>query len=177
MRIFLRALEPEDYDVIHKWRQQEDVNEMIGGNKYYSSKERDKQWTMKKSVDDSNGIYLAICLSENSDMIGYCSIISIDLRNQKADLGGTIIGDAMHRGKGYGKEAQQLLLQYCFNEFPLHKVYGYALEEHHVTHRMMISLGFKVDGVLRDEVFKNGAFKSYTIFSILRDEYNAKYQV
>lgn len=109
-------------------------------------------------------------------MIGYCSIINIDLRNQKADLGGTIIGDPIYRGKGYGKEAQIMMLKYCFEELPLHKVYGYSLADHKITERMMLSLGFQIDGVLRDEVFKNGEFKSLTIYSILRNEYEVIYK-
>ncbi|HPS40261.1 MAG TPA: GNAT family protein [Candidatus Cloacimonadota bacterium] len=176
MRIYLRAFEPDDYLLTHSWRQNAQIANSIGGNRFFISKERERQWVQKRSTDDSSGIYLAICLKDSDQMIGYCSIISIDLRNQKADLGGTIIGDPNHWGKGYGKEAQLLMMEYCFDELPIHKVYGYALEEHEVTKRMMLSLGFHIDGVLRDEIFKNGVFKSYTIYSILRDEYMAIYQ-
>lgn len=176
MRIYLRALEPEDYLLTHAWRQDDLVADQIGGNRFFISKNREKQWVEQRSIDDSRGIYLAICLKETDEMIGYCSIISIDLRNQKADLGGTIIGNPAHRGKGYGKEAQILMLEYCFEELPLHKVYGFSLAEHKVTEKMMLSLGFSIDGVLRDEVFKNGEFKSLTIYSILRNEYEAKYK-
>jgi len=175
MRVYLRALEPEDYLKTYEWRQDDDIQNSLGGNRYFVSKEREKQWAHFRSVDESKGIYLAICLKENNEMIGYCSIINIDLRNLKAELGGTIIGDSSNRGKGYGKEAQILMLRHCFEELPLHKVYGYSLAEHKVTEEMMISLGFHIDGTLRDEVYKNGNFKSYTIYSILRNEYEAIY--
>ena len=158
MRVYLRAFEPEDYKLTYTWRQDDEIANMIGGNRHFISKEREKLWVENKSTDDKNGIYLAICLKENQQMIGYCSIINIDLRNQKADLGGTIIGDRNHWGKGYGTEAQKLMLCYCFQELPLHKVYGFALQGHKVTEKMMLSLGFKIDGVLRDEVYKNGRF-------------------
>lgn len=175
MRIYLRALEPADHKLIHEWRQDETVMNALGGNRYYVSAERDRLWTESKSIDESGGIYLAICLRETDIMIGYCSIIHIDLRNLKADLGGTVIGDPNYRGKGFGREAQTLMLKYCFDEMPLHKVYGFSLTEHIVTEKMMLALGFRIDGVLRDEVFKNGEFKSYTIYSILRDEYEQFY--
>jgi len=175
MRIYLRALEPEDYIKTYEWRQDDSIENSLGGNRFFISKEREKQWVQFRSIDESKGIYLAICLKENNEMIGYCSIINIDLRNLKADLGGTIIGDTNNRGKGYGKEAQILMLRHCFEELPLHKVYGYSLAEHKVTEKLMISLGFHIDGILRDEIYKNGEFKSYIIYSILRNEYEAKY--
>ena len=175
MRIFLRALEPEDFKLTHSWRVDNEIADLIGGNRYYVSKEREKQWVESKSLNDKEGIYLAICLKEKKQMIGYCSIINLDLRNQKAELGGTIIGNREHQGKGYGSEAQQLMMRYCFLELPIHKVYGFALQEHKITEKMMLSLGFKIDGILKDEVYKNGEFKSLNIFSILRDEYFAKY--
>jgi len=175
MRVYLRALEPEDYLKTYEWRQDDDIQNILGGNRFFVSKEREKQWAHFRSIDDSKGIYLAICLKENNEMIGYCSIINIDLRNLKAEYRGIIIGDPNNRGKGYGKEAQILMLKYCFEELPLHKIYAYSLAEHKETEKMMKSLGFQIDGVLRDEVFKNDEFKSYTIYSMLKNEYEAIY--
>ena len=174
-RIFLRALEPDDYVLISEWRHDEEITSSLGGNHYFVSAAREKQWVVDKSIGDNRHIYLAICLLEDSRMIGYTSMNNIDLRNLKIEWGGTIIGDKSLWGKGYASEAAKLMLAYIFTQYPVHKCYGYCLQEHVVTEKMFVSLGFHLDGVLRDEVFKNGEFKPMLAFSMLRNEYIAKY--
>ncbi len=170
-RVYLRALEPEDALITYAWRQNHDIVDMLGGNLRFISKERESQWTQNKSIDDTHGVYVAICLRGCDTLIGYGSINSIDLSNLKAQLGGVIIGDITHRGKGYGLEAHELLLQYAFHEIPLHKLYGYCLEEHFVSRKLMASLGMSLEGIYRDDVYKNGSFHSVACYSILRNEY------
>ncbi len=172
MKIYLRALEPEDYVLISQWRQDEDISRSLCGNHFFVSKVREKQWVEDKSNNDSRNIYLAICLIDDNRMIGYTSINDIDLRNQKVEWGGTIIGDKTMWGKGFATDAAKLMLNYIFEQYPINKCYGYCLEEHEITKKMLISLGFKQDGILRSDVFKNGEFKSILLFSILRNEFS-----
>jgi RimJ/RimL family protein N-acetyltransferase len=176
MRIYLRAFEPEDYVLINKWRNDEEIYRSLGGNLNFVSLAREKNWVQSKSIEDNRNIYLAVCLLDSDEMVGYTSINNIDLRNQKAEWGGTIIGNKSLWGKGIASEAARQMLGYLFEQYPIHKCYGYCLEEHHVTKKMFISLGLKQDGILRDEVFKNGEFKNLLVFSILRDEFEAKYK-
>jgi RimJ/RimL family protein N-acetyltransferase len=176
MRIYLRAFEPDDYRLISAWRHDDEVTNLLGGNHFFVSQAREKQWVEDKSVGDNRNIYLAICLSDDDRMVGYTSINNIDLRNQKAEWGGTIIGDKTMWGKGIAAEAARQMLKYLFYQYPIHKCYGYCLEEHKITERMLLSLGFSCDGICRDEVFKNGEFKNILLFSILRDEYLEKYK-
>jgi len=49
------------------------------------------------------------------------------------------------------------------------------LEEHPASEKLFLSFGFKKEGVLRDDVYKNGAFKNILLFSILRDEINDRF--
>ena len=43
-RIYLRALEPDDYQVTIKWRSDEEIQNMVGGAKYFVSSEKEKEW-------------------------------------------------------------------------------------------------------------------------------------
>lgn len=176
MRIYLRAFEPEDYKLINQWRQDEEVVKLLGGNHHYVSSERDKQWVLDKIFNDVESVYLAVCLIEDDRMIGYTCITHIDLRNQKAEAGGTLIGEKTLWGKGYGREAAELRLRYLFQQYPVNRNYVYCLEEHEATVKMLLSLGYKREGVLRQDVFKNGEFKNMLLFSLLREEYIGIYK-
>lgn len=171
MRLYLRAFEIEDYKLLSKWRHDPEIGDLLCGNRYMVSSERERKWVESKIFDDSKDIYFAICLKENDQMIGYECIIKIDLRNRKAEWGGVTIGEKPLWGKGYASEAAKMLLHYAFYELPIYKLQGCCLPEHHVTQKMLLSLGFHRDGVLRSEVFRGGEFKDFFLYSLLRDEY------
>lgn len=174
-RIYLRALEIEDSYLFHKWRQDLSLTKFLSGNFFYVSNEREKKSLENKILDDSKHIYLGVCLKENDRLIGYVQINNMDLRNLKAEWGGTLIGETDLIGKGYGIEASKLLLRFLFDEYPINKCYAYCLEEHPQTSKLFIDLGFRKDGVLRNDVFKGGEFKNILLFSILREEINEQF--
>ena len=176
-RINLRALEPDDYILISQWHNDNEITKNLCGNHFFVSAARDKLWTEQRSTDESKGIYLAVCLVSSGEMIGYVSILNIDLRNQKLDIGGWLIGQKKLWNQGYSKETVELLLQYIFNEFPINKCSSYCLEDHTISVKTHLSMGFNRDGVLREDVFKNGMFKNIIIFSMLRSEYLRKYTI
>lgn len=174
MRIFLRALELEDHILMHKWRADYDVNKLLAGNAFFVSREREKMSIERKIQDDSKNIYLGVCYKETSILIGYTSITDLDLRNSKAEVS-FYLGDKNYWGKGLGKEATILTLNFLFEQYPINKCYGKCLEEHVVSQNLFHSLGFKKDGVLRDEIYRNGEFKNIIVYSILRSEINGQF--
>lgn len=169
-RIYLRALEIEDSILINKWRRDPQTVKYLAGNFFFVSLEREKKSIESKILDDSKHIYLGICLKENDKLIGYVQINNIDLRNLKAEWGGTLIGEKDLIGQGFGEEASKLLLRFLFSQYPVNKCYAYCLAEHPATSKLCKKLGFKQEGLLRQEVYKNGEFKDIMIFSILRNE-------
>ncbi len=174
-RIYLRLFEPMDYMETIKYRNDEEITKLLGGNTYCVSTEIEKRWVEQKSISNIDELYFAICLKSDNSMIGYCSIINIDLRNLKADIGGWMIGEKKLWNQGYSKEAVELLLKYAFDEYPLHKCYSFCLEEHEISNKTHISLGFKLEGQLRDHVFKGSKFLTLNVYSILRNEFYEKF--
>lgn len=175
MRIYLRALEISDYALLNKWRNDPEITKYLSGNVFLVSSEREKKSIEDKIFDDKRNIYFGICDNRSHKLIGFTNIMDIDLRNLKAEWGGTLIGDKEFMGHGFGKEASQLTLRYLFDQYPIHKCYTHCLEEHPYTSKLFDSLGFKKDGILRDNVFKNGTYKNVLLFSILRDEINGQF--
>ena len=170
MNVYLRAFEMEDYIQINKWRNDDNYKYTLG-NKHFVSSEREKKSVESKIADNFSSIHLAICAESNGALIGTLSIIDVDWRNRKACWGGIIIGNPEDRKKGYAYEASQLMLKYVFDELGMNRFYGYWHEKYIKSINMGKKLGFKTEGVLRDYVYKNGAFHNAIIMSILKDDY------
>ncbi len=176
MRVYLRAFRPEDYLSINKWRHDPVLMAHVGGNVIFVSPEREKRWVESKIFDDREAIYLAICLKENDEMIGYLSISNIDWRNRKAELGGILIGRRDLWNQGYGAEAGRLMLEHVFFEMGLHRFYGYWLEENAGSIRMAEKLGLKKEGLLRHTVFKGNRWHNQWVMGVLKEEFEAVIQ-
>ncbi|MBN1217141.1 MAG: GNAT family N-acetyltransferase [Candidatus Lokiarchaeota archaeon] len=171
-RIYLRAFEFDDLLLLNKWRNDDEIYKFTGGNKYFISTEYDKKWIEKKIFNKQSNIYLAICLKENNDLIGYLSIINIDYRNRKAEWGGIIIGEKAMQNKGLATEAGHLMLKYIFEEINLNRFYGFWLDNNKASLKMAEKLGFKREGLLRSSVYKLNSYHDQVIMSILKEEYN-----
>ena len=79
------------------------------------------------------------------------------------------------REKGYGKAALKMLLEYAFNERRLNKFTGFCLDDNIASQKMMLSLGCKQEGIVREEVFCNGKYHDRFLFGMTASEYRHKY--
>jgi len=171
MKVYLRAFEIEDYKLINKWRKDEEIQSLTGGNKFFVSSEREKKWVEDKIFNDINEIYCAICLKENNKMIGYISLNNIDLRNRKAFWGGMLIGDKSERNKGYATNAAYLMLKYGFEELNLNKITSEWLEDNKASIIIGKMIGFKQEGIFKKEIYKNGKYNNVIIMSLFKDNF------
>lgn len=173
IKVYLRAFEPDDYKKINPWRQDEEVYSLITGDKRFVSSERDRKWVEEKIFCGDKEIYLAICLKETREMIGYLSLSNIDYRNGRAEWSGIVIGDRLYRGHGYASQAIYLMLEYAFEELGLQRVASRWLDDHKVSLFVGQMMGFRREGVLRSYAYKGGRRHDLILMSILKPEFEA----
>jgi RimJ/RimL family protein N-acetyltransferase len=102
--------------------------------------------------------------------IGECGINSIDWKNSVASVV-IFIGNKAYRGKGCGTEAMQILHSFIFNQININKV---RLNVYSFNERAIKSYdkcGFKKEGVLRQEIFRDGKYYDTIVMGLLREEY------
>lgn len=82
-RVYLRALELDDYKKSIKWRNDDSIWDIVSGPKYFVSEAYEKKW-IEDAVFDRSKISLAICLKENNEHIGNTYLKDIDWINRSA---------------------------------------------------------------------------------------------
>lgn len=169
-RVYLRALEPEDYKTSIKWRNDDEIWNMVGGPKYFVSEAYEKKW-VEDAIADSTNISLAICLKENDEYIGNAYINDIDWINRSAHAP-SMIGEKRYWSSGLATEARLLLLHFAFYERGFNRIWAHILEDNIGSKRMCEKCGYKEEGILRKSVYKNGIFKNQIVMSVLREEFD-----
>lgn len=173
-RVYLRALEPDDYLISIKWRQDEEIQNMVGGLKYFVSSEKEKQWVQDAIFSDDR-VVLAVCLKENDKYIGNITLHEIDSHNRSARIP-IMIGDKTEWGKGYAAEASMIMHKFAFDERGMERIYAHILENNTASLNMYKTCGYKKEGLMRRSVYKNGVFYNQFILSVLREEFEQAYK-
>lgn len=168
-RVYLRALEPEDYKTSILWRNDDEINSMLGGMKRFVSKVYEAKW-VDDAIFHSHDVRLAVCLKENNLYIGNVYMTDIDERNQSC-VSHVLIGDKRYWGRGIAAEAYRLALEYMFNERNIYRVMAIVLENNKSSLRMHQKVGYQIEGLMRNSIYKNGVWQNQYILSILKDEY------
>lgn len=75
------------------------------------------------------------------------------------------------RGKGYGSEAVQLMVDYLFLTRDIIRIQAEIHPENIESQRILEKAGFTKEGYIRKSFFSRGVYRDTAMWSILRDEW------
>ena len=178
-RLVIRPSRWDDTDTFYEWELLPEIT------KFFSIRDnQSKEDVVRKYVadsDDPKARQFTICLKAGTPgipeaggrMIG--RIVLADIEDEwKAEIWRIYIADTALRGRGLGKEAMLAMMKYCFEELNLKRLYL----DHYTGNPASFlyqSLGFKYEGVLRDNCRKNGRLYDVHLMSMLASEYAELY--
>jgi len=94
-------------------------------------------------------------ITTNNKVIGSVSLFEI-IKNHKAKIGYWVGKE--HRGKGLGTEALKLITKYGFKEYKLKRITANVFIYNKSSARALEKAGFKLEGILRKNRFKNNKY-------------------
>ena len=176
-RIFLRALEFDDFNKTLKWRHDSVYQKGVASTNRFISVETEKKWIENaiKNHEQGTEIRLAVIIKEDEEMIGMVYLTNINYINGTAIMG-SLLGVDENRGKGYITEARYLLFEYAFMQLNLQRISATILENNVSSRKSVEKFGYVREGLLRNAVFKNGEYHNLVAYSMLKDEFIKRYK-
>lgn len=124
---------------------------------------------MSNQTSYSGGEYqFAIEQIDNSRFIGQCGFLQVSWKNRRAEI--AIMLDKNATGQGYGTEAVSLLCRFAFEEMNLHKLKATVFDFNTAAIRCYEKCGFVQEGVLKDEVYREGKYHSAIVMALYKTE-------
>jgi len=114
-------------------------------------------------------IHYAIHLRGNDRFIGN-GMIAMRAHHRTARLGVTI-GDRDEWGKGYAREALEAVIRFCFETLDLNRIGVEVYEFNERSIRLFETLGFRREGIVRENVWKRGEFADEYVYGLLQREW------
>ena len=171
-RVTLRALSRDDLPRIWAFNNDLDVELAGGGDppmpqpfeRLLADMERD--WATGGRDDalfaiDVDGVHIGACVLMHPNHTAH----TVEL--------GIAIGDKEYWGKGYGREAVALLVDYAFRYRNYQRVWLWVHARNERGIRSYKAAGFVEEGRLRQHVYSNGAYDDAVYMGILRAEWEA----
>jgi diamine N-acetyltransferase len=166
-KVILRPFEESDYLQMQIWINDEEIRRNLLAFRPMSARD-EREW-FEKIQKTENAIHLAICTLDGK-LIGSTGIFRINWQHRFAHTG-TIIGDPEQRNKGFGSDAKMHLLNYAFNTLNLNRMVTEAFEFNESSLRYSLKCGYKVEGRLRRQYFKEGRYIDAIQLGVLREEW------
>ncbi|MCD6101589.1 MAG: GNAT family N-acetyltransferase [Candidatus Cloacimonetes bacterium] len=171
-KCYLSPINIEDAEKYTEWLNDLEVSKYLSLSREQITLQKEKE--ILEDMSKTRAQVFGIIDKKTDNLIGNCSLFSINHPNKRAEFG-IFIGDKRYWNKGYGTEATKLILDYGFNILNLNSI---MLEVYSFNKRAIKSyekIGFKTIGKRRQAKIIGG--KKYDIFymDILADEFKSIY--
>ena len=170
-QVLLREYQMEDLPYARLWVNDPKTTTMLSHRFLPPQSWEDTEAFFRGVVEGRNpGYHFVIAKKEDSTYLGQIDLLFLQQIDRNAELG-IVIGEARHRGKGYGQEAISLLLDYAFGQCNLHRIHLAAVAENEGAIRCYEACGFAREGLLRQHIYINGAFRDMVQMGVLKPEW------
>ena len=170
LSIYLRGFKEEDYKIINVWRNDPEIQRLVSTGFKYVSEAIEKEWVKKKMMDNTKDIYLAVCLKSTDEMVGYVSVNDINLLNRVAHGGGIVL-DKQYQDGIIRYEVGMLIRSLVFDQLNINRYEGRCLVSHVASRIIMEATGYKLEGIIRQAIYKDGQYHDQCVYSLLKEDY------
>ncbi len=127
---------------------------------------------VKREIKNKTGYQFGIELLDKKGIIGIIGLTNIDYKHKKTEI-------EYWLGKKYWRqsimrEAGNLLLAFGFKKLKLNRIYAKAIPANVASWKLLESLGFFREGILREALFEKGKWVNLLIYSLLKKEHFKK---
>lgn len=145
----LRALEPEDLELLYHWENNPSLWN-IGNTLSPYSRYILKKYIMEShhSIYELKQLRLMVDACSTGATVGMVDLYDFDPHHARAGLG--ILVDPLYQGNGFAIHALNLMLDYAFSFLKLHQLYAYIPVKNESSKTLFTRCGFTVTGILTD---------------------------
>lgn len=165
-QIRLRALEPEDLELLYRWENNPEwwsLGCTVSPYSHYVLKEYITE--SHRDIFDLKQLRLMIELRSTGAAIGMVDLYDFDLHYRRAGAG--ILVDPLYQHNGLAKEALNLLMEYAFSFLKLHQLYAHIPVTNTPSKELFTRCRFVVTGILTDWIWMDNSYSDVLVMQCI----------
>lgn len=166
-RVYLRAVEPEDLDILYHMENDPEFWDISSFTVPYS------RYVLRQYIEESSNdmfadkqLRLMIVRRSDNKTIGSIDITDFVPLHSRGAIGIAIQAEC--RGEGYGKDALHLLCDYAFDFLQLKQLYAHIPADNQPSIALFTACGFQQCGLLKDWLQVGGQYKDAVMVQLVR---------
>jgi RimJ/RimL family protein N-acetyltransferase len=168
--VILRAIEREDLRRLHELERHVDLA-ILGGGAWRPVPYAAIEKNFEKHLDDDDRSNFVIEI--DGKVVGDIELHSRDRRSRVSALG-IAISDPEYVGRGYGREALRLFLDWAFRIQNYERIWLDTWATNERAIRCYQAVGFVEEGRLRRHIYVDGAYVDAIVMGLLRAEWEVR---
>ena len=172
-KIILRPIIKSDAPLFYKWRNEISYIELTQSIRFPKHEKLEEEWVDRSIKDTSNkNVVFVMVEKESNQPIGFIQLSAINWISRNCMFGIAITEPTFH-GKGYAKEAMNLLFDYAFTKLNLLKISLEVIANNLNAIKLYENYGFELEGNLKQHYFWNDTFQDVLIYSLFKENFNS----
>ena len=166
--IRLRAVEPEDLDLLYVWENNPLLWE-VGNTRNPYSRYVLKQYIIDsdKDIYENKQLRLMIVQIKTGLTIGTVDLFDFDIHNSRIALG--LYVDAAFQGNGFAKSSLHLVEEYVFNCLKINQLYSHIAESNNASRTMFEQENYEANGILKNWIKTAIGYENILVFQLFRE--------
>ncbi len=161
-RVQLRVAEESDLDfILASEADPENARYIVADSRVYH----------QDTLDSPAAVHFIVERKESGEAIGFLVATGRNSPDHEQYWRRVIINE---RGKGYGKEAMNLLMAWAFEDAGAHRGWLDCKDYNDRALHVYESLGLQREGLLRETLFVDGKYENLVVLGILEDEWRER---
>lgn len=170
-RIFFTHLQMDNIYKHFEWNNDPELNDLDSELPYMEESFGDFKRRFERLVYDEHPTSIDFEIhADDGTLIGIAFVSDVSEHNAHASIGITI-GNRDYWGKGYGRDALTVLLDYCFQDLKLHRVAAETFEFNDAWRRLVKWAGFEREGLVAEYVRRGDRYWDKEIYGLLEGAY------
>ncbi|NMM62332.1 GNAT family N-acetyltransferase [Clostridium sp. P21] len=166
----LTSLNEKDISYMEEWYNDVDFLRLYDMTTAFPKSSAQLYEMLNEKRKSNNSYVFAIRTLDEDRFIGVTGFENI-LWNNGTAIVFIGLGDVKTRGKGYGKEAMEMTLEFGFQELNLHRIQLDVLSYNKPAITLYENLGFKREGVYREFIHRDGKRYDMYLYGLLKNEF------
>lgn len=167
--LVLRAMEPQDIDLLYAWENNMDLWK-LGNHRIPFSRFDLEQYVLSSDKDPYTHKQVRFMIDlldqeKQKRTIGNADLFDFDPANQRAGIGILIVAE--ERNKGYAHRALEQLIHYAFQVLNLHQLYANVLTSNTISIELFKKSNFKTIGLKKDWNLFHGQWEDEIMLQLI----------
>ncbi len=176
-RVRLRPIEKDDLPRFVKWLADEETRSFLSQHLPYSLMQEERWYEDNLKAREEQAWAIDVQPEGAAlvpwEHIGSCGFFHLNWRCRHAEAG-ILIGARERWGQGYGSDALRTLVHWGFYTLDLNRIYLRVFDDNARAIRCYQKVGFVEEGRLRQDDYRNGAYRDTLLMSMLRSEWDSQ---